>query len=42
MKKYIEDHKDKVFYIERILDDSCKHKVDFWITKDLLEEVSCQ
>lgn len=40
MKDWIEDHKDQVFKIERILGEAVKlYKVDFWLTIDLLEEV---
>lgn len=40
MIQWIEENKDKKFYVERICDTSAKlSKVNFWITFDLLEEV---
>lgn len=43
MTDWIKDHSDKVFKVERIADGCAKlFKVDFWITLDLLEEVTCE
>ena len=41
MISWIEEHFDRVYKVEKIVDNSVKlFKVDFWISIDLLEEVS--
>jgi len=40
MKKWIEDHKDRIYVVEQEEGSVVKLKgVGFWITKNLLEEV---
>lgn len=41
MISWIEEHSNKIYKVERVVDGCAKlYKVDFWITLDLLEEVS--
>jgi hypothetical protein len=41
MKEWMAEHKDIIFKVEKISDETVKlYKVDFWITKDLLEVIS--
>ncbi len=40
MMKWIEEHLDVKFYVERVCETSAKLKrVEFWITFDLLEKI---
>jgi hypothetical protein len=40
MIDWINLHQDTIFKVDRIVEDSVKlFKVDFWISKDLIEEV---
>ena len=40
MREWMKEHRNRIFTVERIGEESIKlFKVDFWITKDLLQEV---